>query len=142
MDLIRALFGKAYVPEEVRAELNNGRESGVDLPVVEDCRFLEVLPPQATMFSKLARDLGKGETAVILNGLECPGCLVILDDFLARNVARELGLKVSGTAGIIINAKKSGLLASVSAVLGMMGNLGFYLAPEHKSIILREAGEM
>ncbi len=47
------------------------------------------------MFSKLARDLGKGETAVILNGLESPGSLVILDDFLARNVARELGLKVS-----------------------------------------------
>jgi len=118
LHLIRDLFGKAYVPNEVYQEIEAGRKEGVELP-----------------------DL-KGETAVILLGLEHPDSLVILDDRLARKVARELGVKVTGTSGILIAAKKKGLIESVKAYLDKLRDLGFYLAPKHRAAILKEAGEV
>ena len=103
--------------------------------------FIEIMEPKAIFFSKLVRDLGKGETAVILLGLENPGSLVILDDLLARSVARGLGVKLTGTAGILINAKMKGLIETISPHLDQLEYLGFHLAPEHKSLILKKAGE-
>jgi len=139
--IIKELFGKVYVPAEVYQELNRGREEGIELPNLEGMDFIEIMEPKAISFSKLVRDLGKGETAVILLGLENPGSLVILDDLLARSVARGLGVKLAGTAGILINAKMKGLIEAISPYLDQLEHLGFHLAPEHKSLILKKACE-
>ena len=139
--IVKELFGKVYVPAEVHEELNRGREEGIELPNLEVMDFIEIMEPKAISFSKLVRDLGKGETAVILLGLENPGSLVILDDLLARSVARGLGVKLTGTAGILINAKMKGLIKVISPYLDQLEHLGFHLAPEHKSLILKKAGE-
>jgi len=139
--IVKELFGKVYVPAEVCQELNRGREEGIELPNLEGMDFIEIMEPKAISFSKLVRDLGKGETAVILLGLENPGSLVILDDLLARSVARGLGVKLTGTAGILINAKMQGLIEAISPYLDQLEHLGFHLAPEHKSLILKKAGE-
>jgi predicted nucleic acid-binding protein len=64
-----------------------------------------------------------------------------LDDLLARSVARGLGVKLTGTAGILINAKMKGLIEAISPYLDQLERLGFHLAPEHKSLILKKAGE-
>ena len=103
--IVKELFGKVYVPAEVHEKINRVREEGIELPNLEGMNFVEIMEPKAISFSKLVRDLGKGETAVILLGLENPGSLVILDDLLARSVARGLRVKLTGTAGILINAK-------------------------------------
>lgn len=66
--IIKELFGKVYVPAEVHEELNRGREEGIELPYLEGMDFIEIMEPKAISFSKLVRDLGKGETAVILLG--------------------------------------------------------------------------
>ena len=135
------MFGKAYVPAEVDEELRKGREEGIELPDLEEVDFIEVIEARETPLTKLVRDLGKGETAVILLGLENPNSLLVLDDYLARRVARELGVKVTGTAGILISAKQEGLIEAVKPYLDKLEDLGFYLAPKHKSLILEEAGE-
>ena len=139
--IIKELFGKVYVPAEVHEELNRGREEGIELPNLERMDFIEIMEPKAISFSKLVRDLGKGETAVILLGLENPGSLVILDDLLARSVARGLGVKLTGTAGILISAKMKGLIEAIRPYLDQLEHLGFHLAPEHKSFILKKACE-
>ena len=139
--IIRELFGRVYVPAEVNEELNRGRKEGIDLPNLEGRNFIKIIEPKLSSFSELVRDLGKGETAVILLGLENPGSLVILDDLLARRVAKGLGVKLSGTAGILINAKMKGLIDAISPYLDKLEHFGFHLAYEHKSLILEKAGE-
>lgn len=141
IDCLHSLYGKIYIPEEVISEIERGKEEGIELPEIQQLSFVEKLNSKTMSFSQLVRDLGKGETAVILHGLETPGSIVVLDDLLARKIAIELGLKLTGTAGILIAAKSNGLIDKVYPYLDKMERLGFYLAPEHKSLILQKANE-
>ncbi len=112
------------------------------MPAIDNLNFVDVLKEKSPSSKRLVRDLGEGETAVLLNGLENSGSLVVLDDFLARKVATELELNLTGTAGILITAKLKGLLHSVGPSLDRLGQLGFYLALAHKHQILKSAGEI
>jgi len=55
-----------------------------------------------------ALSLGKGEKQSIQLGLKESSEWVLLDDLLAREEARRLGLKVKGTVGIITEAYRQG----------------------------------
>jgi uncharacterized protein len=74
--------------------------------------------------------------------LESPGAIVILDDNLARFVAQTIGIKVTGTLGILRDAKRAGIIPTVSPLLDQLQGLGFRLAPHTKLAILRQTGEM
>ena len=141
LPILGDLFGKVYVPAEVLDEINQGRQEGIELPDLEQISCIEILGPMANHFSQLVRDLGKGETAVILHGLKHRGALVVLDDLLARRVAKQMELCLTGTAGILIAAKMKGLITSIEPSLTQMESLGFHLAPAHRAIILKQAGE-
>jgi len=141
IDILKQLFGNICVPAEVQEELSRGIEEGIDLPRLQRIGFINVLELKETILGQLVRDLGKGETAVILYGLENPGSLIVLDDLLARRVARGLGVHLTGTAGLLISAKMKGILETVKPHLDELEHLGFRLAREHRSIILKKAGE-
>jgi predicted nucleic acid-binding protein len=55
--------------------------------------------------------LGRGELAVIALGVDS-GIRVIIDDSKARKVAEALGLKLSGTIGVLMKAEAIGLISS------------------------------
>lgn len=139
--ILETLYSKIYIPFEVVEELDNGRAEGIDLPDLKDLRFVEILEAKPVHAIKLSRDLGKGETAVILHGLEHPECLIVLDDLLARRTARGLGVRLTGTAGILIAAKEKGLVDAIRPHLDRLAEIGFYLSPAHKMLILKKAGE-
>lgn len=53
------------------------------------------------LYIALSERLGKGEAETISLAIEKNADLVILDDYTARKIALELGLKVKGTLGIL-----------------------------------------
>lgn len=141
-DVLKALYGKIWLPEEVVQEIVQGQSEGVELPDIKKHDFVEVLDSKGSTLNRLVRDLGKGETAVIIHGLENPETMLVLDDLCARKVTLELGLKLTGTAGILIAAKSKGFISNVGMSLDQLEKLGFYLSPAHKSLILEKAREM
>jgi predicted nucleic acid-binding protein len=136
-----SLFGEIYVPVEVKEEIESGLREGVDLPNLLEVDFVKIYDCKCQVFLPVVRDLGRGEAAVIFSGLKEKDALVVLDDNLARQVARELGLKVTGTAGILIVAKQKGLIKKVKFYLERLKEKGFYLSSAHEQIILKQAGE-
>ena len=50
---------------------------------------------------------------MLMLALELPDTVVVLDDALARRVAHTLNLKLTGTLGILIDAKRMGMISSV-----------------------------
>ena len=54
---------------------------------------------------------------------------VILDDLKARRIAHTLGISVTGTLGIVLQAKKAGQLPSVSAAIKKLEQRGMWIAP-------------
>jgi hypothetical protein len=73
--------------------------------------------------------------------LPAGGVTLILDDSKARESAGRLGLKFTGTLGVLLEAKRVGLLAEVSPHLDRLDELGFRVAGETRLAVLRLAGE-
>jgi hypothetical protein len=90
----------------------------------------------------LVADLGPGETAVLLLALECADPVVILDDGLARRHAGVLGIPLTGTLGILLDAKQRGLVSSVTPLIDDLQRLGFRLSARTREIVLRRVGEV
>jgi len=65
----------------------------------------------------------------------------VLDDFEARQCARALGVPVTGTLGVILRAKKSGLIPAARPLLEELLRRGLYLSKDLVEQSLREVGE-
>jgi predicted nucleic acid-binding protein len=64
---------------------------------------------------------------VLALALERTGCTVVLDDEAARRCARTLDLPVLGTLGLVLRAKRAGLIPSSVTVLEALRSAGFRL---------------
>ena len=67
--------------------------------------------------------------------------LLIIDDLAAKNTAKFLGLKVTGTLGIILKAKREHLIEKVEPILNQMIADGFYITSKIYDWVKSEAGE-
>lgn len=75
----------------------------------------------------LAVSLGAGEREVLALAIESVDPLVILDDALARRFAVRLRLRLTGTLGLLLKAKKTGQIESVRPYLDRLEDLRFRL---------------
>ncbi len=68
--------------------------------------------------------------------------IILLDDKLARNMASGFGLKILGTVGILIWAKKTGLIDLFGTELDtLLTKANFRLSQDLIRMALREVGE-
>jgi predicted nucleic acid-binding protein len=134
LDLLPGLFVRVVVPPAVAAEVTR---RGAVLP-----GWVAVRPPVRAADARVfAARLGAGESEVLGLGLEIEDALLILDDREARALARELGLKMIGTAALLVEAKRAGLLPEVRPLLDALLDKGFWLAPRVYDVILKAVGE-
>ncbi len=68
------------------------------------------------LLERLKERLGKGESEVIVLAVEQQSTAV-LDDQTARKMARELEVKVEGTLGLLIRAKRQGKIREIKPLL-------------------------
>lgn len=89
----------------------------------------------------LASDLGPGESQALALTLEAEDSVVVLDDGLGRRVAEALGLRLTGTLGLLIDAKQAGLVPAIRPLVDELQALGFRLSSRTRTDVLRLAGE-
>jgi predicted nucleic acid-binding protein len=141
INLLPALAGHILVPPAVVAELAVGRARGLNLPDPTAQSGFTVRAPRSRAPIPGTRSLGSGELEVLALALELASAVVILDDRLARQAAQSLGLAMTGTLGLLLDAKRTGLIAAVAPVLDQLQALGFRLAPRTRTAVLSLAGE-
>ena len=141
LNLLRTLYGRVAVPEAVLAELRAGREQGEDAPDPGTIDWIEVRSVRVPQLIALITDFGPGEAEVLALALENPGSLVILDDRFARAIAKSRGLRLTGTAGVLLRAKREGALPAVAPLLAELARLGFRLTDSVSRTIRTLAGE-
>jgi predicted nucleic acid-binding protein len=91
----------------------------------------------------LSEHLGAGEAEVIALALEIDEApLIVLDDGPGRRAARERGLDIVGTAGLLVLAKEAGLLPAVRPVLDELVAAGLFLGGPAYRDVLSAAGEV
>lgn len=124
LDLLPKLFGKIHVVDEVIAECAVG-----GLIAVAPLRSLDWVIPvrsSAQPAPHLLLELDKGEKATLQAALANHADLVLMDEKIGRNMAEYLGFKVSGTLGVLLKARKAGLIASFRGAAEFMRTQGVF----------------
>lgn len=86
-------------------------------------------------------DLDLGETLAIALADQLQS-VILIDDAVGRLVAKAHHLRVIGACGILLEAKRQGLIGKVGPILvAWRSNLGYFIAPGLEAEVLRLAGE-
>ena len=130
--LLNKLFGQITITPEI------AREFKKDLP-----EWFKIEQPTNKTYQKiLEASLDKGEASAIAFAIEQTDCLLIIDDYKGRKYAEQLGIKITGTLGVVINAKLSGLIESVKPILDKIKKTDFRLTAELEKKTLEKSNEM
>jgi len=142
LGLLPQLFSQVCVPEQVALELDAGRLIRGDTPDPRQFPWAKLVSVTAAMIAALLTNvLGLGEGATIAYAIANGNMMVALDDRRARLLAQQLGVPVVGLVGILLKAKKAGVLPVVKPHLDAARTQGFRLHPATYAQALHLAGE-
>jgi predicted nucleic acid-binding protein len=130
LNLLRAVYGEVIAPPAVLEEV----AADIDWLVTKE-------PANPAVSMALQSQLGKGEAAAIALAIEMSDVVIILDDKKARRVARQMGLKVVGTLGTLLRAKRLGIIVEVQPILEELKTVGFRYSTALYNEVLRLSGE-
>jgi predicted nucleic acid-binding protein len=138
-NLLPQLFKTVVVPEQVYEEVTAGKKDNAAIAL-----------PQSPWVQKIRIDinlsiaawnLGTGESAVFSFALQEQGYRALVDDLMARRCAQAFNIKTLGTAGLLVLAKRRGLINSVSDRVNRLRDAGLYLSDTVVQMILSAAEE-
>ena len=89
----------------------------------------------------LSPRLGAGESEAIALAREIADCILLLDDLAARRAAQSLKIRVSGTVGLIVQAKQRGMITSIRPLLDELLAFDFRISPRLYALALKQADE-
>jgi len=135
-DLLPQLFEETLIPIAVRDELLRWH---TDLP-----SFLSVRKVRQTeAVTKLCGELDIGESEAITLTQEVSADLLLLEEKKGGAfIATQRGPKVVRLPGVLLLAKRRGLLPNIAAALDSLERIaGFRVAASVREAVLHEAGE-
>lgn len=136
--LLPQMFGEILVPYAVWDEVLYGDD--IASIKIEDRKWLQKIISPASE-EVLVWNLGDGETEVLSWAFVNKDFCAVIDDRAARNCAKTLGIQIIGTGGILVLAKRRGLIDSVNAALEKLQNAGLYISKEISELLKKQAGE-
>ena len=139
LDVLRQMYGTITIPQAVFDEIKspsvqrqvNAKRDWIRVEQIND----------ASQKQMYRAKLHAGEVEVMILAQEKKADLVILDDNAAKKTAKFLGLRVIGTLGILVLAKKRGYIKEVSPVLDALKRDGFFVSDDLCDLVLRQADE-
>ena len=140
--MLTRLIGDIVIPWEVGKELAAGHAKDSIWHDIQALSGIILRKSAVTVHPLLSAQIDLGEAAVIQTAMDEGHETVILDDLKARRIALTLGLKVTGTLGILLQAKQAKQLPSVSAAIATLERRGMWIAPSVVEKALKLAGEL
>ncbi|MGV6815780.1 MAG: DUF3368 domain-containing protein [Thiotrichales bacterium] len=140
-DLLPQLFTEINVPDAVWQEVTQGGHDDPASRGLEKAEWAIHLPPTEIDPVIQAWDLGAGETSVLGFARQHPEYPAAIDDAAARRCARSLNINTLGTGGILVLAKRRGLIDSLAEALEAVQESGLWLRNQLVELLLKHAGE-
>lgn len=145
-ELLKLLYSELFVPRAVWEEVTvagKGRPGSAELSQSTNEGWIRLMvPTPASMAREELRNLDAGEAEALALALDLRAEIVLLDELRGRAAARQLGLRAIGTLGVLIEAKRRGLVSSFRAELERLGrDSQMQLSEEIKHLAIRMAGE-
>ena len=141
LDLLTSLCAEVVIPDAVVREVCAGPVEDPARRVLEaeELGRTEQVPAIESVVA--AWDLGAGEAEVITWARQHAGYEAVLDDLAARNCARALELPVRGTLGVLLLARREGLVGAVRPLIELATEVGLRIDERTAADVLRLAGE-
>jgi len=141
LSLLRRLAEEVWIPRAVWRELIEG---GSDRPEVKELSMLltgSVRESEPTMVGRFAMLVDAGEAEAVALAAVNPGCLLLIDDAAGRRLAESQGIRCMGVAGLLLRAKRSGLLTALATDLKALREKGYFLSEHLIAQLLAAANE-
>lgn len=145
LGLLRAQFGTIRIPNAVWVELSrldhvSGKRA---LEQAHDEGWIEVHEaPNKAMIGILGVTLDAGESEAIAMSLEWPADLLIMDESSGRSMARNLKVRITGTLGVLLKAKRDDDIPSLKFEMDrLVKDAGFFVSDRVRNTFLFDAGE-
>lgn len=141
LNILQKLYHKIFIPTAVYLEIMAIEDSAyTQMKTASEWIHVREIqdPAEKKMYKAKLHD---GEVEVMILAQEQNADLVIIDDNAAKKTAKYLGLSVTGTLGILLKAKKLGILKKLHPLLLEMKQNGFYIDSALEAIVLEQAGE-
>lgn len=146
IDLLLGCVGEVLIPDAVYREIvtqGGGWASAMEAQqrIAEDTGLCRVSVEASELRLKFPA-LGDGEReALALGGAR--KCLLVIDDLRGRKAAVALGMdgNLTGSLGILLKAKRTGLVPAIAPLIREIQERRIYYASNLVASVLKEAGE-
>jgi predicted nucleic acid-binding protein len=120
LDLLQTLYNEVVIPEAVYHELVDNPAFPEESAAVRCCPFLRRESVRnafavRVLETEMALDRGESEALVLCDDLQAD--LLLVDERKARSVAKQLGMQIVGTLGLLVEAKRLGLVPKLRPLL-------------------------
>ena len=134
------ILGQLYHPIITRTVFDEWAEGEDDAPRILPATH-EIVPAPA-VDPLLAVQLDPGEASVIQTALERGILRVLIDERKGRKIARRVcGLETLGTAGLLVEAKRHGLITHLSPLFSLLEEHSYWIAKPIVEWALYTVGE-
>lgn len=120
LELLSQLYDEILISEIVLEEFKESLPDSFKVVPFKDRVF----------FSILCQQLDPGEASVISLAGETSDFLMVLDDLKGRKIAAALDLNFTGTLGLIIKAKRIGLITKIEPYVEKLIAAGIRISPQ------------
>lgn len=142
LNILRHYFGKIHISDATYNELVKKGKGMFGSEEVKKADWIKVAKVKDEVAVKvLELELDRGEAETIILGNELKADLILLDESIARRVANMLNLKVKGTIGILVLAKKGNIIKKLKPILNELRAKGVWISDEVYDEALKLAGE-
>lgn len=114
LDLLEKLFGEVLVPETVLRELTTNTAFKKEAEIVQSSSFIKTSSIQnrkSLEILRAASGLDDGESEAIILADELQSDVLIIDERRGRKVAQNLGITITGTVGILVQAHSENMIS-------------------------------
>lgn len=146
LSLLRELHDSVFVPQAVWDEVAVGGEglpecAGLREAVAAGWVRVKLPREKPSALGEGAKDLGRADVEAILLAREL-GAVLLTDDAEVRELAERVAVKVSGTVGLLVRAKREGMLDYLTPVLNQLRTqTNFRMSQKLYQGALRDGGE-
>ena len=139
--LLKKIYHEVHIPLGVKKEILAGGKQGIGVRELEASSWVKIGKVIDIEKVKLLFELDQGEAEVIILAKEKRIKQVLMDEKVARLQAEVLGLNVTGTLGLLLRAKKKGMISSIKPLVSKMLENGIWIKAEIVEGILIDARE-
>ena len=143
LDILGRFYHEVLLPNAVFDEVCGNQAFAAEASAIQKCEFIRLKAVNRIQSVKIlmASGLGLGESEAIVLADTLSDTLLLIDERQGRQIAQNMGIRITGTLGILLQAKKLGLIENIKPLLDKLITENIRISEPLYNSILEQALE-